>query len=178
MTRPGFMSGGTDPSETVETCATTGRTGWLRDSEVIGGWSTRHCPTRHGVRRHRNRHGAPREFIEDAVLGVEEDLDQAPMTSSYIWDLRQRRARHQYGVCTVHPVQANSYGCTHGNTGSEIRRQGLSAAPIVARRETNLEDSNRLAVHDISTMDIQPWNRIPVRAGARRWMHGTQPCWR
>jgi hypothetical protein len=78
MTRPGFMSGGRDPSETVDDLRKY-RAHWLvaRTAEVIGGWSTRPLPLPDMVYAATAVDmGHHRELIEDAVLGVEEDLDQ------------------------------------------------------------------------------------------------------
>jgi hypothetical protein len=36
-------------------------------------------------------------------------------------------------------------------------RQGLSAGMVGGALETSLEDSNQLAVHSLSIMDVQPW---------------------
>ncbi|MCV7047357.1 hypothetical protein H7J08_22240 [Mycobacterium frederiksbergense] len=38
-------------------------------------------------------------------------------------------------------------------------RQGISAALVGGASETSLEDSNLLAVHNLSTMNVQPWER-------------------
>ena len=78
MARPGFMSGGTDPSETIDDLRNY-RAHWLvaRTAEVIGGWSTRPLPLPDMVYAATAVDmGHHRELIEDAVLGVEEDLDQ------------------------------------------------------------------------------------------------------
>ena len=78
------------------------------------------------------------------------------MTSSYIWEHRQQRARHQYVYARYILFKPILMDARTGTLDPNWR-QGLSAAPIVAASETDLEDCNRLAVHDISTMDIQPW---------------------
>lgn len=78
LARPGFMSGGTDPSETIADLRSY-RAHWLvaRTAEVIGGWSTRPLPLPDMVYAATAIDmGHHRELIEDAVLGVEEDLDQ------------------------------------------------------------------------------------------------------
>jgi hypothetical protein len=78
MTRPGFMNGSRDPSETVDDLRKY-RAHWLvaRTAEVIGGWSTRPLPLPDMVYAATAVDmGHHRELIEDAVLGVEEDLDQ------------------------------------------------------------------------------------------------------
>ena len=78
------------------------------------------------------------------------------MTSSYIWEHRQQRARHQYVYARYILFKPILMDARTGTLDPNWR-QGLSAAPIVAASETDLEDCNQLAVHDISTMDIQPW---------------------
>jgi hypothetical protein len=78
MARPGFMSGGTDPSETTDDLRNY-RAHWLvaRTAEVIGGWSTRPLPLPDMVYAAiAVETGRTRELIEDAVLSVEDDLDQ------------------------------------------------------------------------------------------------------
>jgi hypothetical protein len=80
MARPGFMSGGTDPSETIDDLRNY-RAHWLvaRTAEVIGGWSTRPLPLPDMVYAAiAVETGRTREHIENAVLSVEEDLDQEP----------------------------------------------------------------------------------------------------
>jgi hypothetical protein len=78
MARPGFMSGGTDPSETVDDLRKY-RAHWLvaRTAEVIGGWSTRPLPLPDMVYAAiAVKTGRTRELIEDGVLSVEDDLDR------------------------------------------------------------------------------------------------------
>jgi len=78
MARPGFMRGGTVPSETIDDLHKY-RAYWLvaRTAEVIGGWSTRPLPLPDMVYAAiAVDTGCNQELIEDAVLSVEEDLDQ------------------------------------------------------------------------------------------------------
>jgi hypothetical protein len=78
MARPGFMNGGRDPSETIDDLRNY-RAHWLvaRTAEVIGGWSTRPLPLPDMVYAATAVDmGHNRELIEDAVLSVEEDMDQ------------------------------------------------------------------------------------------------------
>jgi hypothetical protein len=78
------------------------------------------------------------------------------MTSSYIWDLKQQRARHQYGFARymlLKPILMDA----RAGTLDPSWRQRLSTAMLGGAPETDFEVSNQLAAHDISTMDIQPW---------------------
>jgi hypothetical protein len=78
MARPGFMSGGTDPSETIDDLRNYRAHRLVaRTAEVIGGWSTRPLPLPDMVYAAiAVETGRTRELIEDAVLSVEDDLGQ------------------------------------------------------------------------------------------------------
>jgi len=78
------------------------------------------------------------------------------MTDSYIWEHRQRRARHQYGFARYTLFKPILIDARMGTLNPNWR-QGLSADMVGGRSEMYLEDSNRLAVHNLSTMDTQPW---------------------
>ena len=78
------------------------------------------------------------------------------MTSSYIWDLKQQRARHQYGFARYMLLKPILMDARTGTLDPNWR-QGLSTALVGGASETSLEDSNHLAVHSLSTMGVQPW---------------------
>jgi hypothetical protein len=78
------------------------------------------------------------------------------MSSSYNWELRQQSARHQYGFARYMLLKPILMKARTGMLNPNWR-QGLSTAMIGGGSETGLEDSNQLAVHDISTVDSQPW---------------------
>ena len=78
------------------------------------------------------------------------------MSSSYIWELRQQSARHQYAFARYMLLKPILMKARTGMLNPKWR-QDLSTTMIGGGSETSLEDSNQLAVHDFSTMDIQPW---------------------
>jgi len=78
------------------------------------------------------------------------------MSSSFIWDLRQQRARHQYGFARYVLLKPILMDARTGTLDPNWR-QGLSTALVGGASEASLEDSNQLAVHTVSTMDVQPW---------------------
>lgn len=78
------------------------------------------------------------------------------MSSSYIWELRQQSARHQYGFARYMLLKPILMDARTGTLDPNWR-QGLSTDMIGGASETGPEDSSQLAVHAISTMDSQPW---------------------
>lgn len=76
--------------------------------------------------------------------------------SSYIWELQQQGARHQYGwarYVLLKPILMDArIGTLDPNW-----RHGLSPAIVGDTSGAALECSNNLAVHDILTLDVQPW---------------------
>jgi hypothetical protein len=78
------------------------------------------------------------------------------MTSSYIWHLKQQRARNQYGLARYMLLKPILMDARTGTLDPNWR-QDLSTDMVGGASETCLRDSNRLAVHSLSTMDVQPW---------------------
>ena len=83
---------------------------------------------RHGVRRHRSRHGAsPRTDRRRGAGRRRGSGPRAAMTSSYIWELRQQRARHQYGFARYMLLKPILMDARTGTLDPNWR-QGLSTA--------------------------------------------------
>lgn len=76
--------------------------------------------------------------------------------SSYVWELQQQGARHQYGWARYVLLKPILMDARTGNLDPNWRHS-LSPAIVGGTSDKALEDSNVLAVHDLSTMGVQPW---------------------
>lgn len=76
--------------------------------------------------------------------------------SSYIWELQQQGARHQYGWARYVLLKPILMDARIGTLNTNWRH-GLSPAIVGNTSDEAFDRSNILAVHDISTMDVQPW---------------------
>lgn len=76
--------------------------------------------------------------------------------SSYVWELQQQGARHQYGWARYVLLKPILMDARTGKLDPNWRH-GLSPAIVGGTSEEALEHSNILAVHELSTMGVQPW---------------------
>ena len=75
--------------------------------------------------------------------------------SSYIWELQQQDARHQYGWARYVLLKPKLIDARTGNLDPRWRHS-LSLALFGALDEAQ-EHSTELALHELSTMGVQPW---------------------
>jgi hypothetical protein len=75
--------------------------------------------------------------------------------SSYVWEVRQRGAAAHYGFACAQPLQPILVDARQGSLDPKWREH-LSADHLLTT-ELPLADAARLALHEVATMGLQPW---------------------